>query len=152
MILLALDLGTSTGWCVGDAPDATVVLSGVEKLRPGKYDSYGMGAVRFEAMLEKLHAGRRFDHVVYEAVRAHKGTDAAHVYGGLMTTLQKWCEKRAIPCEGVAVGAIKKFATGKGNAGKDAMIAAVTAWGYQPETSDQADAVALFHAKITGAV
>lgn len=152
MILLSLDLGTRTGWAVGDAPDAGAVLSGTERLRKDTFDSYGMLALRLEELLIRLHAARRFDRVAYEAVRAHKGTKAAHVYGGLLAALQRWCDARAIPYEGVEVAHIKRFATGKGNSGKDAVIAAVERWGYVVQDDNHADAVALFHAKITGAV
>jgi Holliday junction resolvasome RuvABC endonuclease subunit len=41
------------------------------------------------------------------------------------------------------VGTIKKHATGKGNAGKDEMIASVQARGHQPADDNEADAIAL---------
>jgi hypothetical protein len=59
----------------------------------------------------------------FEEVRRHAGTDASHIYGGLMATLTAWAEQRDIPYEGVPVGTIKRPAIGKGNAPKDAMIA-----------------------------
>lgn len=152
MILLALDLGTKTGWACGDAPDAKLVLSGTERLRKDGFDSYGMLGLRFEELLSRLHAQRRFDRVAYEAVRAHKGTKAAHVYGGLLMRLQQWCDARAIPYEGVEVGHIKRFATGKGNCSKEAVIAAVRSWGYGPQDDNHADSLALFHGKIMGAL
>jgi Holliday junction resolvasome RuvABC endonuclease subunit len=107
-----------------------------------------MRYVRFLENLDKLHEAKPIRIVFFEEVRAHKGVDAAHVYGGLMATLQAWCEKNAIPYEGVPVGAIKKFATGKGNAGKPQMIAAAEDWGYSPASDDEADALALLHLKI----
>ena len=39
----------------------------------------------------------------------------------------------------------KKFITGKGNAGKQAVIAAVKALGHLPEDDNEADALALLH-------
>ena len=71
----------------------------------------------------------------YEEVRRHVGTDAAHVYGGLMATLTAWAELRGVPYEGVPVGTIKRHATGKGNAGKAAMIAAARARGFTRPTT-----------------
>ena len=68
----------------------------------------------------------------YEEVRRHAGTDAAHVYGGLMATLTAWAELRGVPYQGVPVGTIKQHATGKGNATKEAMIAAARARGFSP--------------------
>ena len=48
-----------------------------------------------------------------------------------------------IPYQGVPVGTIKKHATGKGNAGKDAMIAAAITRGFTPADDNEADAIAL---------
>ena len=79
----------------------------------------------------------------FEEVRRHAGTDASHIYGGLMATLTAWAEQRDIPYEGVPVGTIKRHATGKGNAPKEAMIAAARAQGFSPADDNEADAVAL---------
>src|SRR5690606_19315061 len=76
-------------------------------------------------------------------VRRHVGVDAAHAYGGFMAHLTAWCEHHQIPYRGVPVGTIKKHATGKGNAGKDAVIAAVRAWSFDPVDDNEADALAL---------
>jgi len=45
----------------------------------------------------------------------------------------------------VPVGTIKKHATGKGNAGKEDVIASVTARGHAPVDDNEADALALLH-------
>jgi hypothetical protein len=42
-----------------------------------------------------------------------------------------------------AVSTIKRFATGKGNAGKDAVLTAIRLRGYQPADDNEADAIAL---------
>ena len=41
------------------------------------------------------------------------------------------------------VGTIKRFATGKGNADKAAMIAAVRGRGFEPADDNEADAIAI---------
>ena len=71
------------------------------------------------------------------------GVDAAHAYGGFLGQLTAWCEQRAIPYQGVPVGTLKKHATGKGNADKAAMIAAMQAKGFHPADDNEADALAL---------
>ena len=48
-----------------------------------------------------------------------------------------------MPYQGVPVGTIKRFASGKGNAGKDAVIAAMRARGFAPSDDNEADALAL---------
>lgn len=83
------------------------------------------------------------DAVYFEEVRRHVGVDAAHAYGGFMAHLTAWCEHHQIPYQGVPVGTIKKHATGKGNASKDAMIAAARERGLDPQDDNEADALAL---------
>ena len=139
---LALDLGTTSGFCIGQHDGA--LISGTWNFKPGRYDGGGMRFVRFRKALDELYATMPFSIVHFEEVRAHKGVDAAHVYGGLMATLQAWCEERSIPYGGVSVQDIKKFATGKGNASKDDMIAAMRALKFEPVDDNQADAIALW--------
>lgn len=43
------------------------------------------------------------------------------------------------------MGTIKKYATGKGNASKDQMIAAIQARDHTPADDNEADALALLH-------
>lgn len=139
--ILALDLGTTTGWalrCGG------MVTSGTASFKPGRYEGGGMRYLRFTRWLDEM-AFEGLSGVWFEEVRRHAGTDAAHVYGGLMATLTAWCELRGIPYEGVPVGTIKRHATGKGNANKDAMIAAAIARGFAPKDDNEADALALLH-------
>ena len=78
-------------------------------------------------------------------MRRHVGVDAAHAYGGFLATLTAWCEHHPIPYQGVPVGTIKKYATGKGNAGKEDVIAAIRARGYVPVDDNEADALALLY-------
>jgi crossover junction endodeoxyribonuclease RuvC len=87
----------------------------------------------------------RFAEVYFEEVRRHLGTDAAHVYGGLLGTLVAWCEEKRIPYAGVPVQTIKKSWTGKGNAKKALMIAEANARGFSTEDENEADAIALAH-------
>ncbi len=79
----------------------------------------------------------------FEEVRRHVGTDAAHVYGGLLATLTSWAETAGVAYQGVPVGTIKRHATGKGNANKDAMMAAARARGFSPADDNEADAIAI---------
>jgi Holliday junction resolvasome RuvABC endonuclease subunit len=81
--------------------------------------------------------------IYYEEVRCHAGTDAAHVYGGLMASLTSWGELRGVPYQGVPVGTIKKHASGKGNAPKQAMIDAARQRGFNPADDNEADAIAI---------
>ena len=140
--ILALDLGTTTGWALR-GNDGRIV-SGTVSFRPSRYDGGGMRYVRFRAWLDQLadDAGA-IAAIHYEEVRSHAGTDAAHIYGGLLATLTAWAELRGVPYQGVAVGTIKRHATGRGNANKQAMMAAAQARGFNPSDDNEADALAI---------
>lgn len=60
-----------------------------------------------------------------------------------MATLTAWAEARGVPYQGVPVGTIKRFATGKGNANKAAMIKAARTKGFSPADDNEADAIAI---------
>jgi hypothetical protein len=142
--ILALDLGTTTGWAVRDT--GGMIISGSTSFKPGRFEGGGMRYLRFTRWLDDmaLLAGP-FALIDFEEVRNHAGTDAAHIYGGLMATLAAWAELRGVPYRGVPVGTIKKHATGKGNAGKSEMINAMIAKGFAPTDDNEADALALLH-------
>ncbi len=141
MNIIALDLGTNCGFCVGHADSH---ISGTWALHQSRYDGGGMRFVKFRGRLNEALNAYRPEAVYYEEVRRHLGVDAAHVYGGLQAVLQSWCEDNKLPYQGVPVGTIKKFATGRGHAKKQAMIDAAVAWGYCPIDDNEADAIALF--------
>jgi hypothetical protein len=140
---LALDLGTTTGFAFRDAFGG--VKSGTWSLKPGKFDGAGMRGVKFVGHLDELKRHGLWQRIVFEAVRRHIGTDAAHIYGGLMLVLQTWCELNNVPHDGIPVQTIKKFWTGKGNANKAAMIAEAQRRGFTALDDNEVDAIALLH-------
>ena len=141
--ILALDLGTVTGWALRHN---YVITSGTQSFKPQRYEGGGMRYLRFARWLDEILVSvGSIDALYFEEVRRHVGTDAAHVYGGLLAHLTAWCEAQGIPYQGVPVGTIKKHATGKGNADKAAMLTAMRAKGYAPTDDNEADALALLH-------
>ena len=140
MNILALDLGTSTGWAIkGDSG----IKSGSVNFATKRNEGGGMRYLRFRRWLDSINTG--ITEIHFEEVRRHAGTQAAHVYGGLMGTLTAWCEENSIPYSSVPVGTIKRAATGKGNATKEQMIEAAKRLGYNPADDNEADALALLH-------
>ena len=140
--ILALDLGSTTGWAIRNS--RCRILHGTAEFRPTRFEGGGMRYLRFGKWLDRtLDVTGGIDAIHYEEVRRHAGTDASHVYGGLLATLTAWCEDRSIPYGGVPVGTIKRFATGKGNADKAAMIAAIRERGFEPVDDNEADAIAI---------
>ena len=140
--ILALDLGTTTGWALRSGAGA--VTSGTVTFKPSRFEGGGMRFLRFRRWLDEVNdLVGSLERVVFEEVRRHAGTDASHAYGGFLATLTAWCEQKSFPYEGVPVGTIKRYATGKGNADKAAMIAAMRARGFAPADDNEADALAL---------
>ena len=141
-IIMSLDLGTSTGWALRNEYGS--IISGTAHFKPRRFEGGGMRYLRFKHWLtETKNVAGAINAVYFEEVRRHIGVDAAHAYGGFLAHLTAWCEHHSIPYEGVPVGTIKKHATGKGNADKDAMIAAMRGKGHSPEDDNEADALAL---------
>lgn len=145
--LLALDLGTTTGWALRDCTGH--ITSGTESFRPQRFEGGGMRYLRFRRWISEIQESvSEIQFLYFEEVRRHAGVDAAHAYGGFLATLTAWCEHHGIPYQGVPVGTIKKHATGKGNASKDEMVASVRARGHQPADDNEADALALLYFAI----
>lgn len=142
--ILALDLGTTTGWALVSRDGS--ITSGSQSFKPQRFEGGGMRFLRFKRWLTDIkQCNNGIDQVVFEEVRRHVGVDAAHAYGGFMGQLTAWCEHHQIPYQGVPVGTIKKHATGKGNASKDEMVASVRAHGHNPADDNEADAIALLY-------
>jgi Holliday junction resolvasome RuvABC endonuclease subunit len=140
--VLALDLGTATGWALR-GPDGRVT-SGTITFRSSRFEGGGMRYLRFQHWLrEMLDLAGPIERIVFEEVRRHVSTDSSHVYGGLLATLTAWSELNTIPYQGVPVGTIKRFATGRGNADKTAVIAAIRLRGFNPSDDNEADALAI---------
>ncbi|MGF7158119.1 crossover junction endodeoxyribonuclease RuvC [Bartonella heixiaziensis] len=142
--ILCFDLGTKTGWAFRNAEGD--IFSGTVNFQSRRFEGGGMRYLRFKQWLSEIkQTAGQIDAVYFEEVRRHVGTDAAHVYGGLLATLTAWCEQHQIPYEGIPVSTIKKATTGKGNASKEEMIKAICSKGHAPCDDNEADALAILY-------
>lgn len=141
MLILAIDPGKTCGWALLE--DGRRIESGVWKLEPKRHESRGMAFLRLRARLREVLGAWPIDAVAYEEVASHKGTAAAHWYGGIVAHVQAEClsAEPSVPYTGIPVATIKRRATGKGNAGKPAMLAAARERWPEVETHDEADAL-----------
>lgn len=139
--ILGLDLGTNCGVAFCDfipgqpIVDAMVYLDQWD-LSIGTYDSTALRHIRLQQFLSVLQP----DAIGFEDVKVDvpleqfKGkplgmivarvVPTAEFLGTLKITLSVWAERHNVPLQGIAITEIKKFATGKGNAGKVDMIRA----------------------------
>ena len=143
MIILALDLGTTTGWAL--FRDGERLDSGEWDLKPlvgrgerwKRFEKKLRDAIRW-AQQFSVETGVDFTVVAEDGGSFH--TNAARVHNGLRALLELECFKRDIDQHYVAIKTIKKHATGNGNAKKPEMIAAAGAkWGCTAE--HEADAL-----------
>lgn len=140
--ILALDLGTITGWAVATREGKQ--RSGSLELKPTKLGGNGKRWIAYREWLTSLAREVGGIHAVYhEDVKNHAGVIAAHVYGGYLAMTEAWCAANNIPLYGVGVGTVKKHWTGKGNADKGQMIAEAKRRGMNPGCDNEADAQAI---------
>ena len=141
--ILALDLGTTAGFAL--RTDVGAIVSGTVSFRPEplRRRRHALPALPRLARPRLPTMPAASASSITKKFVVMLGTDAAHVFGGLLATLTAWCEQRGIAYQGVPVGTIKRFIAGKGNADKDAVIAAVRARGFTPADDNEADALAI---------
>lgn len=143
---LALDLGTNCGWAILRADGR--VESGTERFPVKTGEGQGIRYVRFRRwLLELKQAHPDLAELVYEQVMGHGAFQviSAHVYGGLLATLQAFGEHHQIAYRGIGVSTIKKQFAGHGKASKTDVIRQCEALGFRPGTDNEADAIALLH-------
>ncbi len=134
--ILALDLATRTGWA------HSLGASGVQDFAPRRGDSPGMRWIAFRAWLNRLLDDAPTNVIVYEQAH-HRGGAPTHVAHSLIALTETLAAERGIEVTNRHTATIKKHATGKGNAGKDLMLAVARAkWGDDAIIDDnQADAL-----------
>jgi Holliday junction resolvasome RuvABC endonuclease subunit len=138
--VIAIDPGTKCGWCILFADGR--IESGTANLEAKRHESKGMRFIHAVKLIRSLIETAGTGAVLaYEEVLRHQGVDAAHVYGGIIAHIQAECINAGIEYFAIPVGTIKKRATGSGNAGKPAMIAAAAArWPGWSGDDNEADA------------
>ena len=154
MKILALDLSwTSTGYSVG-------VHSGLIRTSPQKYPNDMDRARYIVDQIRELFAANGAELVVIEdfALGASRKNSRAHSTGMLGGIVRWELHRESIPFALVPPASLKKYATGKGNAGKpEVLVAAVRRLGYERASNDEADAMwlhemAMAHYAPDGAV
>jgi Holliday junction resolvasome RuvABC endonuclease subunit len=132
--ILALDIATHTGWCSKTA-------HGVWDLSIKRDESSGMRLIRFKHKLKEIFKLEEINLVAFERTSGqHK--NALIVQAELHGVLKSLCEELNIDYRAFSASEIKKFATGKGNAKKGAMVeAAQTKLGLIGDDDNEADAM-----------
>lgn len=143
MKILALDPATQCGWAHSEGPCGTWDLS------VRRDESSGMRFIRLRAKLSEIKAGVGIDVLVFEASRNMKFGHAVRIAGGLQAVIETWCIDNGVEYRAYSATEIKKYATGKGNADKNAMAFAASEYfsdaqlfdGKRPADDNQIDAL-----------
>lgn len=171
--ILALDLATIVGWAAAGlgewrpiaplqlpgAPPTWEPNGGIKNLAELKQyrDDHGSMFSGFRDWLDGLITSWGIVIVVKEAPVMHSYPDALRISLGLGSIAELVARDRDIPIFEKAPKAIKKFATGNGNANKPMMVAAAKARGWHVVDDNHADALWLldftlhFYAEQRGA-
>jgi Holliday junction resolvasome RuvABC endonuclease subunit len=144
MNVLALDIASTTGW----AKDFSTFY-GTWDFKTRKDESIGMKLIRFRSKLEEVHKLMELDLIVYERPAGRHTNSIIH-QSKLIAVLEEFCETKGIDYKAYSATEIKKHATGKGNSGKPAMIAAAAEkFGYSGNDDNVADALHLLDLCLT---
>ena len=146
MKVLSLDVASKTGWCID-----TKRLYGTWDLKTLKDESMGMKLIRLRAKLILIHAVEKLDVIIYERPAGQHTASIMH-QSKMIGIIEEFCEQVGIDYRAFSAKEIKKFATGNGNCGKQAMVdAAKIKYGYKGEDNNIADAMhmlGLFNSEI----
>lgn len=147
MYVLGLDCsGRKVGWAILD-PTMAVLESGVNEFKSRRGEAVGLVYLRFRKWLHEVLTNIRdiaAEHdVVVAYEQAHfRGGHASEMSVAMQTRAQELAadfEMESVPCH---TATVKKYATGRGNAGKDEMVeAAKPLLGRDPVDDNEADAV-----------
>jgi Holliday junction resolvasome RuvABC endonuclease subunit len=135
MNILAIDPGTHCGYALSP------IESGTWDLSVKRNEGGGMRFVRLRNYLN--NACENIDLVVFEESVNNMSALSARIFDGIIAIIAEHCEMHEIPYEGIHWATIKRHATGKGNANKDAMVGAARSKWPDIEIVDdnQADAL-----------
>ncbi len=142
--ILALDLATQCGHALRNS--AGNVHSGSISFACRKNEPPGMRWARYRRFLvDTFTATPDISLIVFEEVKRHAGTDAAHCFGAFRALTELYAANHNIELKPIGVGTWKKHFTGNGAAKKEQIIAICKQLGYKPVDSNEADALGILH-------
>lgn len=133
MKILALDLGTTTGWAIrlnGKLRAGSVLLATEKQLaaqRKVRGDRRNDCRIRalWNFIEDMDESAGPFDAIVFEDVQFVRSTAQAHLWASFRTVIWLYAYQNDLLTECLATGKLKIFATGAGSATKEMMAAAL---------------------------
>jgi len=114
--VLALDIGTNTGWA------HSCGAGGVWDLSVGPDESTGYRLIKLRGMLNDIKSKYGVDLVVFEAPRNLRYGHATRVLAQFQAVIEMWCIDNNVEYKGFSPTEIKRYATGSGHANKEQML------------------------------
>lgn len=142
-VILALDLATNLGWCVGAVdrkPDF-----GTHKL-PSTGEDIGRFALAYDHWLRTVLVKHQPALVIFESPILPRVTQLMTMrkLTGLAYHTEMVCSHQKVRCEEAMQQSVRKFFTGRGNAKKADTIACAQRYGFDVQDDNAADAIAVF--------
>lgn len=121
MKILSLDLAVTTGWAYTNT-DTSELQGGVWDLKPKRGSSQGMKLILLRSHIQgMIEATSGVDLIVYEKPAGRFMTGVISV-AEMVSVVKLFCEDNSINYTSYRPTEVKKYATGKGNCNKDAMV------------------------------
>lgn len=146
--LLALDLGTQTGYALRRR-DGTII-HGTESFSPRKSWGPGQRWLRYRSWLSALIDREQIHGITFErVVFGHSSAASSDAYGGFKAITEMVADAHGCTLDSIAVPTVKKHWNGSGRAKKPDMVAEAKRRGFRPDTDNAADALAILHWAIS---
>lgn len=137
--ILAIDPAENTGWAIAND------VYGQWNFKLKRDENFGMKILRFKSKLKEVFELEKPDIIAFERPAGRNGA-ALISHSKFVGIIELFCTENDIPYKGYSASEIKKFGTGKGNAGKPLMVQhAKEKYGYQGDSHDEADALHLMN-------
>ena len=139
MKILAIDPANHLGWAVSNQ------LYGVEDFTTRSGESNGFKLIKFKAFLQKVIDTEGITVVVYERPGGKFKNDIMS-HAKYIAIIEIVCIEKEVQYKAFSPAEIKKYATGKGNCGKELMVsAAQVKYGYTGTDDNVADALHIWN-------
>ena len=133
--ILAIDQASNCGWAMDKD------IYGTWDFNTRKDESLGMKWLRFRAKLKEVTEIQGTNVIAYERPAGQHANSIIHS-AKMIAIIETFCEENKIDYRCFSASEVKKFATGKGNAGKPLMISsAKEKLGYEGNDDNEADAL-----------
>jgi len=137
-VILAIDQASNCGWAINNQ------IYGCWDLTTRRDEDSGMKMIRFRNKLKEICEAESVDIIVYERVAGQHKSSIIHS-SKMVAIIEVFCKDNGLNYAAFSAKEIKQYATGKGNANKEAMVNAAKKYGYEGDNDNIADALHIWN-------